>query len=101
MQLVSLYPLSLLHRHIGGLEIIKMVEIDTDFLHRHIGGLEKNKARNEGFTFLHRHIGGLESYRVLERKHLDPSPPHRRLRKSIRIKVSRSNSSPPHRRLRK
>ena len=61
MREADLQGANLLHRHIGGLEIIAGAELLKTKLHRHIGGLENRGNRTDMGRPLHRHIGGLES----------------------------------------
>ena len=37
---IELNKMNILHRHIGGLEMVGVIDVDAPFLHRHIGGLE-------------------------------------------------------------
>jgi len=70
----------MLHRHIGGLEIVNIIEYNSPALHRHIGGLETNRIKPMSNEQLHRHIGGLEKKITVLKITSLSSPPHRRLR---------------------
>ena len=50
-----------IHRHTGGLEIIRQCLRRHQKIHRHTGGLEKQKDSQRLGYPIHRHTGGLET----------------------------------------
>ena len=54
-------PMTTIHRHTGGLEIVEHLEELTDYIHRHTGGLENHVPSRYPSITIHRHTGGLET----------------------------------------
>ena len=60
MQTLPWSSLQPIHRHTGGLEIIKKLIWAMRLIHRHTGGLEIRILKLQQGLQIHRHTGGLE-----------------------------------------
>ena len=81
--------LTLIHRHIGGLERHKVNLPCCRSIHRHIGGLENRLKHFCQRPRIHRHIGGLEKNRrvIYLNKRAQPNNPAISLSKSRQAKM--------------